>query len=100
MEFIQAMKTTSRTANVLRLSDDRWQKLASDNNSEARYHAEHAAISKALAQQGKQMLRRQSRPIYEIRGTRTEIHYLEGGWWSADREIQVLINRAIAGVKQ
>lgn len=86
------------TANTLRLSSDRWQKLTADNKQEARYHSQHAAISKALAQEGKQMLKRNSWPIFQIRGTDIEIHHMRGVWWSDDIKTQFLINRAIASI--
>ena len=83
----------------LKLSRDRWQKLTDDNKQEARYRTQHAAISKALAREGKQMLKRHSRPVFQVRGTDIEVHYMQGDWSSTDREIQVLINRAIANLQ-
>lgn len=87
------------TANTLRLPSDRFQKLANDNRQEALYESQRQAISRALEPLGYRLFKLQGRPIFKI-DDHIKIHYGGGKWTSENQNIQWLINRAIAGVKQ
>lgn len=88
-------------ANILRLEDARYQKLMSDRRKEALYAAQRQAISRALEKEGYRLYKLNGRPIFELSDPgKTRIHYQDGIWVCSDREIQQLINQAIAGVEQ
>lgn len=88
-------------ANVLRLDTARYQKLQSDRRKEALYASQRQAISEALAVRGQKLYKLANRPIFELKDEgRTRIHYQDGIWVCANREVKELIDSAIAGVEK
>ena len=86
-------------ANILRLDQTRYQKLQGDRRREALYASQRQAISKALAVRGQKLYKLANRPIFELKDEgKTRIHYQDGIWVCANREVKELIDSAIANI--